>query len=130
MKAALDLDRAAALRSAPYDRQALLDFLTGAVAQLRFGADRKGRLAGPCEAAVDVLGACIGDTLQERWSCFERTVWPKWMAGEDRPLRTRWRWGARVFVITRLVLPSWEWMRNLRVQQLLQLSDRHAQYKD
>jgi integrase len=38
------------------------------------------------------------------------------MAGKDRPAG-RWRWGTRVMVITRAVLPSWEWISNLRVQQ-------------
>lgn len=118
MKHAPNLTQPAALRYAPYDRDELLKFLTASITQLRFGPDRRSRLASSCTAAADALDGCVGDTLQQRWSSFEQTVWPKWVAGKDRPA-CRWRWGTRVMVITRLVLPSWEWMHNLRVQQLI-----------
>ena len=113
-----NLAQASALRRAPLNRDNVLDFLTVVITQLRFGTDRKIRLASSSQAAVDALAGCVGDTLQERWCSFEQTVWPKWVAGRDRP-RCRWRWGARLMVISRLVLPSWEWMSKLRVQQLI-----------
>ncbi len=105
----------AALRSAPYNRINLLEYLTAVLAQLRFPADRKGRTASACRGVVKALDNCAGPTLQDRWFSFEQTVWPQWMAGKDRPA-CRWRWGTRVIVVSRAVLPSWEWISNIRVQ--------------
>jgi len=105
-----------ALGSAPYDRHRLIEYLTAALVRLQFRADRKGRVASACKGVVDALDSCAGDTLQDRWASFEQTVWPEWMAGKKRP-SCRWRWGTRVIVTSRVVLPSWEWISNLRVQQ-------------
>src|SRR5260370_35731259 len=103
---------ASTLGSALYNGGELLKYLTEAIVPLRFAADRKGRLGSACKGIVSALDGCGGKTLQERWSNFEQIVWPKWMAGKDRPA-CRWRWGTRVIVITRVVLPSWEWISNL-----------------
>ena len=52
----------------------------------------------PAKVVVDALDSCAGQTLQERWTSFEQTIWPEWMVGEDRT-PPRWRWGTRVIVI-------------------------------
>jgi hypothetical protein len=60
------LAQASALRRAPYNRDNVLDFLAVVIMQLRFGTDRKIRLASSCQAAVDALAGCVGDTLQDQ----------------------------------------------------------------
>jgi len=58
----------------------------------------------------------LGITLQQRWHDFEKMVWPAWARGVDRPC-TLWTWGARVLVPARIVVPSMEWLCDLRVNQ-------------
>lgn len=93
-----------------YDRREILSDLTEAITRLRFGATDKGRLARGCKDLVDALDRCGGQTLQDRWTSFEKTIWPKWRAGEDRNPTHRWMWGTRVIVMARFVRPSWEWI--------------------
>ena len=109
------IDPGSALGSAPYNRCELLNYLAAAIVPLRFGANDKGRLVRGCKDLVDALDCCKGQTLQERWTSFEQTVWPKWVAGEDRRPTHRWMWGARVVVMARLVLPSWGWVARVHL---------------
>ena len=39
------------------------------------------------------------------------------MAGEERRPTARWMWGARVVVMARLVLPSWEWLSKVHLSR-------------
>ena len=105
------------LGSAPYNRNKLLNYLTDAIVPLRFIKEEKWRCASSCRRLVSALDGSPGKTLQERWSSFEETLWPKWMAGNVRSAVRRWRLGARVIVVTRLVLPSWEWISNISAQK-------------
>ena len=105
------------LGSAPYNRDELLSYLTGAIVPLRFPRDGKWRLASSCKRLVSALDGCPGKTLQARWSSFEQNVWPKWMAGKVCSARRRCRLGPRVIVVTRVVLPSWEWINNISAQK-------------
>lgn len=93
-----------------YDRREVVSDLTEAITRLRFEANDKGRLVRGCKDLVDALDRCYGPTLQDRWTSFEQTIWPKWRAGEDRNPTHRWMWGARVIVMARFVRPSWEWI--------------------
>lgn len=93
-----------------YDRGEILNHLIEAIKRLRFEANDKGRLVRGCKDLVDALDRCNGQTLQERWTSFEETIWPKWRAGEDRNPTHRWMWGVRVIVMARFVRPSWEWI--------------------
>jgi len=108
---------AVTLGSAPYNRDEVLKYLTGAIVPLRFSREEEWRLASSCRRLVSTLDGCPGKTLQERWSSFERTVWPKWMAGKVLSAVRRWRLGARVMVVTRVVLPSWEWISKISAQK-------------
>jgi integrase len=113
--------------SARYNRKDLLKKLNAAIEATRLftpsGAPGKHRLAHDkrkalrsAEAFATVLHGFSGRTLQERWNEFESTVWPKWIAGEDRPCQPyHWAWGPRVTVMTRLVVPSWEWIKDVHL---------------
>jgi integrase len=100
----------------PYDRVALLSLSYQVVASLRLSHEDKGKMRGACRHLADSLDRCPGITLQERWRAFEETVWPLWARGVDRPC-TLWTWGARVLVPARIVVPSMEWLSDLRVNQ-------------
>lgn len=99
------------VRTSPaYDERGFLKQLRNAIATLRFTANDKNRLNRSCEELVRVLNRCPGKTLQDRWLHFEKNIWPRWLASENRPSADdRWTWGARVIVMARLVVPSWEW---------------------
>ena len=99
----------------PYNRVHLLTRLDAAVARWRFDAAEKRRMARACLHLADVLDQCAGRTLQERWTVFEQSVWRAWVAGRTRPSPNHWTWGARAVVMTRLVLPSWEWLANIHL---------------
>ena len=77
-------------------------------------AHDKRKVIQSCEEFATALDGCSGTTLQERWTAFESTVWKRWTAGEDRPCRPdHWAWGPRVTVMTRLVVPSWGWIKDV-----------------
>ena len=113
--------------SARYNRKDLLTKLHAAIDAMRLafnatsGVASKDRLAHDkrkairsCEEFAKALDGCSGRTLQERWTTFESTVWKKWTAGEDRPCQPyHWAWGPRVTVMNRLVVPSWEWIKDV-----------------
>jgi integrase len=113
--------------SARYNRKDLLRKLHAAIDAMRHafnatsGVASKDRLAHDkrkairsCEEFATALDGCSGRTLQERWTTFESTVWKKWTAREDRPCQPyHWAWGPRVTVMNRLVVPSWEWIKDV-----------------
>ncbi|MDQ2834602.1 MAG: site-specific integrase [Acidobacteriota bacterium] len=103
-----------------YNRQELAIKLNTAIETMRFRLAKyslaydKRKAVSACEQFVKTLDGCSGRTLQERWTTFESTVWKKWTAGENRPSPANyWAWGPRVIVITRLVIPSWEWTKDV-----------------
>ena len=113
--------------SVRYNRKNLLTKLHAAIDAMRLAFNAtsvvasKDRLAHDkrkaiqsCEAFATALDGCPGRTLQERWTAFESTVWKRWTAGEDRPCQPyHWAWGPRMAVMTRLIVPSWEWTRDV-----------------
>jgi hypothetical protein len=104
------------LADRPYDRDALLSRSDEVVASLRLSHEDKSKMCSACRHLADALDRSRGITLQQRWYFFEKTVWPVWASGVDRPC-TLWTWGARVLVPARIVVPSMEWLCDLRVNQ-------------
>lgn len=75
-----------ALAERPYDRAALLSLSDQIVASLRFSQEDKGRMGGACRHLAVALDRCHGRTLEQRWRDFEKTVWPLWANGVNRPV--------------------------------------------
>jgi integrase len=109
---------------ARYNRRELLNKLRAAIATMRFRPAKYGRAQdkrkalSACEQFIGALDGCSGATLQERWATFESTVWNQWLAGENRPsIKNYWSWGPRALVITRLIVPSWEWTKDVHLMR-------------
>lgn len=103
-----------------YNRLELAAKLSAAIETMRFRVAKhtraydKRKAMSACEQFTKALDSCSGRTLQERWTTFESTVWKKWVSGDNRPSPPNyWAWGPRVIVITRLVVPSWEWTKDV-----------------
>jgi integrase len=99
-----------------YDRVALLSLSDQIIASLRFSDGDKSRMRGASLHLADALDRCQGTTLQQRWRNFEKIVWPLWAEGVNRPCLL-WTWGARVLVPARVVVPTMEWLSDLRINQ-------------
>ncbi len=95
-----------------YNGDAVLARLSAAVRASRFRPDDRSRMLAACHALRRALDRCTGRTLQERWADFERSAWPEWVAGRDRPSANWWTGGVRVAVTARLVQPSWALLRD------------------
>jgi hypothetical protein len=93
------------LAAQPYDRSALLALCDQIIASLRFSQEDKSKARNACQHLADALGRCRGQTLQQRWRDFEKSVWPSWVKGVNRPC-VLWTWGARVIVPARVVEPG------------------------
>jgi integrase len=104
------------LAAQPYDRSALLALCDQIIASLRFSQEDKSKARNACQHLADALGRCRGRTLQQRWRDFEKSVWPSWVKRVNRPC-VLWTWGARVIVPARVVLPTIEWLSDVRVNQ-------------
>jgi len=104
------------LAALPYDRSALLSFSDQIIASLRFNDEDKSKARNACQHLADALGRCRGRTLQHRWRSFEKSIWPLWQEGVGRPC-VLWTWGARVIVPARVVVPTMEWLSDVRVNQ-------------
>jgi len=104
------------LADRPYDRVALLSRSDEVIASLRLSREDKSKMRSACRHLATALDHGQGITLQQRWHDFEKTVWPAWAKGVNRPC-TLWTWGARVLVPARIVVPSMEWLCDLRVNQ-------------
>ena len=86
-----------------YDRVEVLKSMFSALALLQyFTDDDRTRLTRACHSFVDALDTCAGTTLQERWTAFGQTVWPKWMKIPNRA-NSRTCAGAWIAVVTRHV---------------------------
>ncbi len=104
------------LAAQPYDGSALLALSDQIIATLRFGDGDKRKAHNACQHLADALGSCRGRTLQQRWRSFEKSIWPLWQKGVGRPC-VHWTWGARVIVPARVVVPTMEWLSDVRVNQ-------------
>jgi integrase len=109
-------EEAAKLANQRYDRDKLLSTTCNLIARFRFSAEDKSKMQGACRRLADALDRLSGSTLQQRWIHFEKKIWPKWSAGVGRPCEL-WTWGARVLVPTRMIVPSIEWLHDVRVNQ-------------
>ena len=104
------------LAAHPYDRSALLSLSDQIIASLRFDDEDKSKARNACQHLADALSRCRGRTLQHRWRGFEKSIWPLWQKGVGRPC-VLWTWGARVIVPARVVVPTMEWLSDVRVKQ-------------
>jgi integrase len=104
------------LAAQPFDRSALLSLSDRIIASLRFNDEDKSKARNACQHLTDALGRCRGRTLQHRWRSFEKSIWPLWQNGVGRPC-VLWTWGARVIVPARVVVPTMEWLSDVRVNQ-------------
>ncbi len=117
--------QATALGTKRYNRDRMLAMSNEMICFFRLKEEDKSKIRGACCHLADALDRCSGSTLQHRWSDFETEIWPKWAAGHDRPC-TLWTWGARVLVPMRMVIPSIEWLSDVRVNQwIVRLPEDH-----
>ncbi|MGA7291131.1 MAG: hypothetical protein WBW53_02740 [Terriglobales bacterium] len=108
--------KAEALAGQRYNRDKLLSMVDELVSHFRFCRGDKYHARSACRHVADALDRCGGSTLQQRWNDFEKRVWPKWVAGVDRPC-SLWTWGARVLVPARVIVPTMDWLADVRVNQ-------------
>jgi integrase len=104
------------LAALPYDRSALLSLSDQIIASLRFSDEDKSKARNACQQLAVALSRGRGMTLQHRWRGFEKSIWPLWQKGVGRPC-VLWTWGARVIVPARVVVPTMEWLSDVRVNQ-------------
>ena len=119
-------EEATKLGNERYNRDKLLSMTRDLITRFRLPcAQDKRRMRGACRHLADALDRCSGSTLQQRWNHFEKKIWPKWNAGIGRPC-SLWTWGARVLVPTRMIVPSIEWLHDVRVNQwIVRLPEEH-----
>jgi hypothetical protein len=70
-----------------------------------------------CAAFLSALMVCPGRTLQTRWDHFEQTIWPRWLADDDRPESGQWMGGPRALVLARRAIPTWTWLGGVPFQR-------------
>jgi integrase len=119
-------EEAMKLANKRYDRDTLLSITDEMVARFRLpNVQDKRKMHAACKHLADALDRLSGSTLQHRWNVFEKRIWTKWKAGIGRPC-TLWTWGARVVVPTRMIIPSIEWLHDVRVNQWIErLPEEH-----
>src|SRR5258708_6513574 len=119
-------EEATKLGTLRYHREKLLAITSELIARFRLPCIQdKNRMRVACRHLADALDRLNGSTLQQRWNQFEKKIWPKWAAGVGRPSEL-WTWGARVLVPTRMVVPSIEWLHDVRVNQwIVPLPEEH-----
>src|SRR5690349_12362565 len=77
-------------RDLPYEGQVLLDQLTTAIEGMRFHPHARQQIPHTFDPLRRALETCHGLTLQARWQDFEHRIWPRWLAGQDRPAGKWW----------------------------------------
>jgi hypothetical protein len=92
------------------DLHALIDRFTTSAGERRQTHDG-------CAAFLSALMACPGRTLQTRWNHFEQTIWPRWLADNDRPESGQWMGGPRALVLARRAIPTWTWLGGVPFQR-------------
>lgn len=92
------------------DLHALIDRFTTSAGERRQTHDG-------CAAFLSALMACPGRTLQTRWDHFEQTIWPRWLADDDRPESAQWMGGPRALVLARRAIPTWTWLGGVPFQR-------------
>jgi hypothetical protein len=119
-------EEATKLGNQRYHREKLLAITSELIARFRLPCIQdKNRMRVACRHLADALDRSSGSTLQQRWNQFEKKTWPKWAAGIGRPSEL-WTWGARVLVPTRMIVPSIEWLHDVRVNQwIVRLPEEH-----
>ncbi len=108
------------LAFAPYDRMALWQVLTTTLNTWQQQKGRRQRCLYMCRLTLDALDQAEGETLQTRWQFFEEHTFPKWRAGERNPLMgNTWRDGVNALILGRFILPGWQPLHGLRMQQVI-----------
>src|SRR5579863_1446431 len=103
-----------------YDRDRLLSIACEAISHFRLPVIQdESKMRGACRHTADALDRCRGLSLQQRWNDFEKTIWPRWKAGRDRPC-SLWTWGARVLVPARIIIPTMGCLADMRVNQWIE----------
>ena len=97
---------ALALADAPYDTVKLHAALLAVLAEWRFTRHERNAMRRATQTFVAALDTCGGTTLEERWTEFERRVWPEWLAGRRPSRDNRWAGGLRLAVLGRQELPD------------------------
>jgi len=108
-----------------YHRGRLLSIASELIRHFRFTEEDKSKANGACRHLADALDHSHGSTLQQRWDDFEKTIWPRWATGHERPC-TLWTWGARILVPARAVVPTMGWLSDIRVEDwIIRLPEDH-----
>jgi integrase len=118
-------EEATKLANRRYNRAKLLSTTGELIARFRLPHEDRSKMQGACRHLAHALDRSGGSTLQQRWNDFEKKIWTKWKAGIGQPC-TLWTWGARVLVPTRMIVPSIEWLHDVRVNQwVVRLPEDH-----
>jgi integrase len=118
-------EEARKLANQRYNRDKLLSTTGELIARFRLPHEDMSKMQGACRHLANALDRTSGSTLQQRWNDFEKKIWTKWKAGIGRPC-TLWTWGARVLVPARVIVPSIEWLHDVRVNQwVVRLPEEH-----
>jgi integrase len=105
------------MRPIPWDAQRFVLGVEEGIADWRWALGEQNRMVLRVGELAEVLDALGGDTVQERWTAFEATVWSEWLAGRGRLGGELWRWGTWGAVLTRSAQPAWPLMSTGRIGQ-------------
>ena len=75
-----------------YDRAAIDAAVAAHLAVWQLSRPRVQVVIRTTRATLDVIESLPGTTLEQRWAAFEAGVWPRWKAGDRRPLRRKEGW--------------------------------------
>lgn len=106
-------------RAIRYDRAAIDAAVAAHLAVWQLSRERVKVVIRTTRATLDVIESLPGTTLEQRWAAFEAGVWPRWQAGDRRPLRRKegWSLGVRTLVLARLVQPVWSIVSGFRMSE-------------
>jgi hypothetical protein len=104
-------------QSRRWNGQRFVEHVGDGIADWRWASGELNRMRARVWELAEVLDGMDGETVQQRWSAFEGTVWSEWVAGRGRPGGDLWRWGTWGAVLTRSVQPGWPLMSTGRIGQ-------------
>ncbi|PZR77651.1 MAG: hypothetical protein DLM65_15220 [Candidatus Aeolococcus gillhamiae] len=104
----------------PWSSERFVGDIVARLPEWRWEAGERQRMERRVAHLTAALGVLWGETTQDRWVCFEETVWPQWIAGGESLNGNLWRWGTWGAVLTRTVQPSWTFVSTGRISQWTQ----------
>lgn len=106
-------------RAIGYDRVSIDAVVAAHLAVWQVPRGRVEVVVRTTKATLDVIQSLPGTTLEQRWAAFEAEVWPRWQAGDRRPLRRKdgWSLGVRTLILARLVQPGWSVVCGFRMAE-------------